>query len=155
MLRGCRINRINRVQRIASSLIARSKRPLPSGLGSVHSQQTGQFSTGPLRDKVVVITGASSGIGEAISLICARHGAKLLLAARRTEQLNDLSGRCVSAGARDVCVQRVDVSREEDCKLLIEQAMQKYGSIDLLILNAGVGQVITAYHCCRCLVSVQ
>jgi NADP-dependent 3-hydroxy acid dehydrogenase YdfG len=80
-----------------------------------------------------------------MSLICARHGAKLLLAARRVEQLNSLSARCISAGASEVNVFRVDVSNEADCKAMVDQAIDKFGAIDLLVLNAGVGQVNVSY----------
>jgi short-subunit dehydrogenase len=90
-----------------------------------------------MREKVVIITGASSGIGKALALECATRGAKLSLAARNGEKLESLvSG--LKSGGTDVIYTITDVSREEDCKALIEHTVKTYGRIDILINNAGI-----------------
>ncbi len=88
-----------------------------------------------MKGKVVVITGASSGIGKALAKECAARGAKLALAARRIDRLQELEKEL--PGTEIISV-KVDVSKDEDCKNLIEQAFQRYGKIDVLINNAGI-----------------
>ncbi len=88
-----------------------------------------------LKGKVVVVTGASSGLGHAIAQEAAAQGARLLLAARRLERLEALASRL--GRGNDVRVLQVDVSREADSERLVEEAEQAFGGIDLLILNAG------------------
>ena len=85
-----------------------------------------------LRGKHVVVTGASSGIGRATALEMARRGARVTIAARRTEQLHEAAEECRDAGAECV-VAIADVTRPEDCKRLIENA----GQVDVLVNNAG------------------
>ncbi len=88
-----------------------------------------------MRDKVVVITGASSGIGKALAEKYAVEGFKLVLAARRIERLVDLQERLNMV---EVLAVKTDVSVEEDCKNLIEKAIEKFSRIDILINNAGI-----------------
>ena len=88
-----------------------------------------------MNGKVVVITGASSGIGKALAIECASRGAKLALAARRTERLLELEKELPGTEILSV---KTDVSKEEDCKNLIKQTIQQYGKIDVLINNAGI-----------------
>lgn len=90
-----------------------------------------------LSDMVVVITGASAGIGRALAEQLSRQGAMLVLAARRLEKLDDLNR---VLGGRHLAV-RCDVSSPEDCQSLIDQTMQRLGRIDTLICNAGYGIV--------------
>jgi len=90
-----------------------------------------------MKDKVVVITGASSGIGLALVHECAGRGAKVVMAARNLEKLNSVSDSLTAVGKPNLAVQ-ADVSREEDCKRLMEMAVQKFGTIDILINNAGI-----------------
>lgn len=89
------------------------------------------------KDKVVVITGASSGIGKALALEFAGLGAKLVLAARNADRLKDTEGEVGNNGAEVISVQ-TDVSNEADCKFLVQQAVEKFGGIDILINNAGI-----------------
>ncbi|GJP35597.1 hypothetical protein CLOM_g20095 [Closterium sp. NIES-68] len=89
------------------------------------------------RDKVVVITGASSGIGEYMALEYARKGAALVLAARREQRLRAVADECLRLGAPDVAVQRADVSTEEGCHAVINAAVEHYGRINVLVCNAG------------------
>lgn len=88
-----------------------------------------------MKDKVVVITGASSGIGKALAIECAGRGAKLVLAARRLDRLSELEKKL---SLNDIISVKTDVSNEEDCKNLVEQAIQRFGRIDILINNAGI-----------------
>jgi short-subunit dehydrogenase len=88
-----------------------------------------------VRNKVVIITGASSGIGRALAKEFASQGAKLALGARRMNLLEDL--RDELAG-NEVLIVKTDVSIESDCKNLIDRTYQKYGRIDILINNAGI-----------------
>lgn len=88
-----------------------------------------------MKNKVVVITGASSGIGKALAKECAARGAKLSLAARRTELLDALKAELSDA---EILVTTTDVSNENDCRNLIEKTIQHYGHIDVLINNAGI-----------------
>jgi len=88
-----------------------------------------------MENKVVVITGASSGIGKALAQECASRGAKLVLAARRIDRLKELEQNL--SGIEVVSV-KTDVSIEDDCRNLMEQAVKRFGRIDVLINNAGV-----------------
>lgn len=88
-----------------------------------------------MKDKVVIITGASSGIGKALAVECAGRGAKLVLAARRIDRLTELEKELPQT---EILSLQTDVSNENDCKNLIEQAFQHYGHIDVLINNAGI-----------------
>lgn len=90
--------------------------------------------------KVIVITGASSGIGEASALLLAERGAKLVLGARRTEQLQALADRIVASGGDAVWI-RADVKQRGDLSLLVKLACDTYGRLDVLISNAGVGPI--------------
>eukprot|EP01118_Nematostelium_gracile_P007518 TRINITY_DN2451_c0_g1_i3.p1 TRINITY_DN2451_c0_g1~~TRINITY_DN2451_c0_g1_i3.p1 ORF type:complete len:302 (-),score=86.92 TRINITY_DN2451_c0_g1_i3:17-922(-) len=89
------------------------------------------------KGKSIIITGASSGIGEELAVQYAKLGARLVLAARRIDRLNDLVNKCKSLGAADAIAVQVDVTKESDCKNLIDKTIQAYAAIDLLLLNAG------------------
>ena len=88
-----------------------------------------------MKDKVVIITGASSGIGKALAYEFAFHGCKLVLAARRIEMLEIIKEELALA---EVLIQQTDVSIEADCKRLINAAIERFGKIDILINNAGI-----------------
>ncbi len=88
-----------------------------------------------MQKKVVVITGASSGIGKALAERYAAAGWNLVLGARREDRLQQLRQQLSETGVLAV---KTDVSRESDCRHLIEQAAEKYGRIDVLINNAGI-----------------
>lgn len=87
--------------------------------------------------KVVVITGASSGIGEATALEFARKGWSLVLAARSVDKLNKVADNCRAMGSK-VHVAKCDVSIEEDCKRLIAETLSVYGTFHVLVNNAGI-----------------
>ncbi|GGN41190.1 oxidoreductase [Streptomyces kronopolitis] len=90
--------------------------------------------------KVVAITGASSGIGEATALLLAERGARLVLGARRTERLAELVARIERAGGSAVQI-RTDVTRPEDLHALVALATERFGRLDVLVGNAGVGTI--------------
>ncbi len=90
-----------------------------------------------LKDKVVVITGASSGIGKALAKACAKENAKVVLAARREEKLAKIASKLKSKGV-EVLICPTDVSIESDCKRLVDSAMAEFGRIDVLVNNAGI-----------------
>ena len=88
-------------------------------------------------DKVIIITGASSGIGEACAFEFAANGAKVVLAARNAEKLKSIETKIVEKGgvARAVVA---DVRKVEDCQNLISKTVEEFGKIDILINNAGI-----------------
>ncbi|MGW7519304.1 SDR family oxidoreductase [Streptomyces sp. NPDC054796] len=90
--------------------------------------------------KVVVVTGASSGIGEATALLLARRGARLVLGARRTDRLAELARRIEEAGGTAVHA-RTDVTRREDLHGLVDLARERFGRLDVLVGNAGIGPI--------------
>jgi len=94
------------------------------------------------KDKVVIVTGASSGIGEAIVREFARNGSKIMLAARSVEKLSSIV-RELKDDNCDASFTLTDVSRENDCKILIENTIQIFGKIDILINNAGLSMRAT------------
>lgn len=89
--------------------------------------------------KVVAITGASSGIGEATALELARRGAAVVLGARRTELLDGLADRIRAGGGRAAAV-RVDVTRRADLEQLVAAAVDRFGRLDVLVSNAGIAR---------------
>ena len=88
-----------------------------------------------MKNKVVVITGASSGIGRALAKEFASRGARLALGARRIELLQDLQTELSDS---EILIQKTDVSLEDDCQLLISETVKRFGQIDILINNAGI-----------------
>jgi NADP-dependent 3-hydroxy acid dehydrogenase YdfG len=93
-----------------------------------------------IEDKVVVITGASSGIGEATALLLAERGAKLVLGARRPDLLEALADR-ISAAGGEAAYARTDVKRRDDVSNLVNLACERYGKLDVLVNNAGIGPI--------------
>lgn len=90
-----------------------------------------------MKEKVVVVTGASSGIGAALSELYAKRGYHVVMAARNEEKLNQLA-ETLSGEKGSTLTVKTDVSKEMDCKNLIDKAVEKYGKIDILINNAGI-----------------
>ena len=93
-----------------------------------------------IEGKVVAITGASSGIGEATALLLAERGAKVVIGARGSERLKALADRIVSAGG-EVAYARTDVKRREDLSNLVKLACERYRKLDVLVNNAGIGPI--------------
>lgn len=98
---------------------------------SVAESLTGYF----MQKKIIVITGASSGIGKALAEKYADEGWGLVLAARRNELLDELKNKLDKT---EVLTVKTDVTIESDCKNLIDKAVEKFGRIDVLINNAGI-----------------
>ena len=90
-----------------------------------------------LKQRVTIVTGASSGIGRELALQLAMQHGSLVLAARSEQALEEVASVCRQRGAR-VQVVRCDVSIEDDCRRLIEESLTAFGRIDLLINNAGI-----------------
>jgi 3-oxoacyl-[acyl-carrier protein] reductase len=92
-----------------------------------------------LAGKVAIVTGASGGIGRAVSLMLARSSVRVVLAARNQAQLEKVGDEIRAAGGEALALP-TDVSREDALEHLVESALQAYGSIDYLINNAGWGK---------------
>jgi len=88
-------------------------------------------------DQVVIVTGASAGIGRSLSLLLASQCAKVVIAARRVERLEKIAEQC-RMFCGEVLVVPTDVSNEMQCKALIEKTINAYGKLDMLINNAGL-----------------
>jgi short-subunit dehydrogenase len=88
-----------------------------------------------LDNKIVVITGASSGIGQALANEALSKGAKVAVCARNAEKL---SAAFASVNKEKILFSAVDVSKEQDCKRFIEEILQRWGRVDVLINNAGI-----------------
>ncbi|MFI9387359.1 SDR family NAD(P)-dependent oxidoreductase [Kutzneria sp. NPDC052558] len=92
-----------------------------------------------VRDKVAVVTGASSGIGSRFAELLALRGARVVLAARRADKLKDVAQRCPGS-----IVVQCDVVSEQDRRELVSTAVAEFGRIDVLVNNAGVSTVVPA-----------
>ena len=90
-----------------------------------------------MKNKVIVITGSSSGIGEACARMFASQGSKVVLAARNEKRLLQITQELLDDGSEAISVV-TDVSVEEDCKNLIDKTINHFGKIDVLINNAGI-----------------
>lgn len=91
-------------------------------------------------DRVVAITGASSGIGEATALLLAGSGAKIVMGARRADRLADIAERIAEAGGEAVWLS-TDVTRRSDLEALVAEACERFGRLDVLVSNAGLGPI--------------
>ncbi|WP_164016822.1 SDR family oxidoreductase [Pyxidicoccus trucidator] len=90
-----------------------------------------------MQGKSVVVTGASMGIGEELSVALAARGANLVLAARSEDALQRVKQRCEAAGGKAVAV-ATDVGDPEACRRMVERAVEAFGGIDVLVNNAGI-----------------
>lgn len=99
-----------------------------------------------LRNQVVLITGASGGIGEACAYAFAREGAKLLLAARRKDRLDALAPKLSAAGAASVHAIELDVRRFAEVSTAIAGLSPEWAGIDILVNNAGLSRGVDKVH---------
>lgn len=90
-----------------------------------------------MKDKVVIITGGSSGIGRACALRFAKAGARVVISARNADRLREVEQELAQSGAEVLAV-RGDVANENDCVRLINETLNRFGRIDVLINNAGI-----------------
>lgn len=95
---------------------------------------------GKLTNKVIWITGASSGIGEALVYELAKKGVRLIISARRKEELERVKGNCPGIAQVNVRILPLDLSEPSTLKLHTEAAIQLFGHIDILINNGGISQ---------------
>ncbi len=93
-----------------------------------------------ISSKVVAITGASSGIGEATARVLARRGASVLLGARRTDRLEQIAHDIRDSGGTAVTC-AVDVTRFDDVQRLVERAVSQFGRLDVFVSNAGISKI--------------
>lgn len=91
-----------------------------------------------LKGKTVIITGASSGIGEATAIKLAKEGLNVVLTARSEDKLNALKSKIEKENAGQAIVVPADVTKKEDLKKVVEKTKEKFGSIDGLVNNAGL-----------------
>lgn len=90
-----------------------------------------------LKNKVAIITGASSGIGYATALTLSKAGIRVAVGARRTERLQELEKQIIKNNG-EILVQKTDVTRKSDCDSLVNTIVEKWGKVDVLINNAGL-----------------
>lgn len=90
-----------------------------------------------INNKVVIITGASSGIGKATAIKLAQEGASVVLCARSEDELNQIKEKIEKKGGKALVV-KTDVTKPDDLEKAISQTLEKYGTIDVLINNAGL-----------------
>jgi NADP-dependent 3-hydroxy acid dehydrogenase YdfG len=102
-------------------------------------------STPALAGTTALVTGASSGIGEATALALAGHGATVALVARRLDRLEDLAGRITASGGQ-VLVLAADVTAQPEAQAVVERTVAELGRLDVLVNNAGVMLLGPAEH---------
>ena len=90
-----------------------------------------------LQGKTAVITGGNSGVGAATAMLFAREGANVVISARRQAALDEVAAKITAEGGNVITVS-TDISKDEDCKVLMSTAIEKFGKIDILVNNAGV-----------------
>lgn len=90
-----------------------------------------------IKDKIVLITGASSGIGYSTAMALSKEGAKIVAGARRIERLEELK-ESVESQRGEIIIQKLDVTKLDDCNNFAKIAIEKYGNIDILVNNAGI-----------------
>jgi dehydrogenase/reductase SDR family protein 7B len=90
-----------------------------------------------MKNKIVIITGASSGIGEACAIEFANRGANIVITARNLDKLNAVAAKIKKIGV-EVLVVKCDVSIQSECENMVKEAVSKFGRIDTLINNAGI-----------------
>lgn len=93
-----------------------------------------------IKGKVVVITGASSGIGEATAIMLAAKGAKVVLGARRRDRLQSLVTSILESGG-DAVFQVTDITQRKDLTALVDKACATYGTLDVMVNNAGISHL--------------
>jgi NAD(P)-dependent dehydrogenase (short-subunit alcohol dehydrogenase family) len=96
-----------------------------------------------LDNRVVIVTGATSGLGVGFAHAVAAVGGKVVLAGRRADRLDDVAGKLTARGA-SVAVKPTDVADQKACQALVDFAMAEFGQLDGLVNNAGVGEVVPA-----------
>lgn len=91
-----------------------------------------------IKDKVAIVTGASSGIGYATCLALAKAGAKVAAGARRTDKLKSLKSEIARSGGEEAFIQKLDVTKKADCDSFVDAVVKQWGTVDILVNNAGL-----------------
>ena len=105
---------------------------------SLPAREQTNMKTRKLNGKVALVTGASSGIGEATALALAAEGARVAITARRMQRLSDLASRIHQSGGEAVPIE-ADVTNEEQAAGMVQRVLQGFGRLDMLLCVAGVG----------------
>lgn len=90
-----------------------------------------------IKDKVAIVTGASSGIGHATALALSKAGAKVAIGARRTDKLSELENEITKNGGQAFS-QKLDVTKKSECDSFANSVIEKWGGVDILVNNAGL-----------------
>src|SRR5678816_3360175 len=98
-----------------------------------------------VENKVVVVTGASSGLGASIARLLAQHGATVVLGARRKDRIAQVVEEISAAGGKAIGFS-VDVIRRADVEALIKEAVAHFGCVDVLVNNAGISSIAPIEH---------
>ena len=93
-----------------------------------------------IKEQIIWITGASSGIGEALAYLCVSEGHKIVISARRSDELLRVANNC-KTDANNILILPLDLEHTSDIEDKVQLVLQKFGKIDILINNAGIGQV--------------
>ncbi len=93
-----------------------------------------------LKDKTVIVTGASQGIGESIAFGMAEAGANVVLAARNVDKLTTVATKIEATGAKCIKV-KTDVQKQQDIEAMVQAAVAEFGTVDCLVNNAGINLV--------------
>ncbi|KAL0892880.1 hypothetical protein ABMA27_014565 [Loxostege sticticalis] len=88
-------------------------------------------------NKVVIVTGSSTGIGAVTAVAFAKEGAKVVIVGRNEANLNDVAKQCSAVGSAPLVI-KADVTKDEDAKRIINDTIQKFGQLDVLVNNAGI-----------------
>ncbi|XP_014361234.2 3-oxoacyl-[acyl-carrier-protein] reductase FabG [Papilio machaon] len=90
-------------------------------------------------NKVVIVTGSSSGIGAAAAIAFAKEGANVVIVGRNEEKMKNVSNKCESFGKKPLVV-KADVSNDADAKRIVNETLNKFGKLDILVNNAGIAE---------------
>src|SRR5437016_1221539 len=107
-------------------------------MAAMKTQRRPDMPTRRLSGKVALVTGASSGIGEATALALAAEGARVAIAARRLQRLSDLASR-IGQYSGEALVIETDVTDEAQASSMVQRVLKDYGRLDMLLCIAGVG----------------
>ncbi|CAH2051664.1 unnamed protein product, partial [Iphiclides podalirius] len=93
------------------------------------------------KDKVVVVTGSSSGIGASAAIEFAKEGAHVVIVGRNETKLENVREKCEEYGKNPLVI-KADVSKDADCKRIVDETIEKFGRIDVLVNNAGFSEIV-------------
>jgi NAD(P)-dependent dehydrogenase (short-subunit alcohol dehydrogenase family) len=93
---------------------------------------------GRLENRIAIVTGGNSGVGRATAMLFCMEGARVVIAGRREAENRKVVDEITAKGGEIMAIQ-ADVSKKEDCKKVVEETIKKYGRIDVLVNNAGIG----------------